>query len=63
MGDLGGMSSCGKIWKSWSAVGPSFFASSDFIDLNLMKNSVLITERQWGGGSDTGRQLPQTEVE
>ena len=25
---------------------PCFFASSDFIDLYLMKNSVLITERQ-----------------
>lgn len=24
---------------------PPFFASSDFIDLNLMKNSVLVTER------------------
>lgn len=45
---------------------PSFFASSDFIDLNLMKKSVLIMERHTeeggvvvvvvgcGGGHATG---------
>ncbi len=43
---------------------PPFFASSDFIDLNLMKNSVLVTDRsREEGGSVTGGQLPKTEVE
>lgn len=46
------MSSCGKICGApWA---PSFFASSDYIDPNLMENSVLATERKRGeGGSDS----------
>lgn len=49
-----------EILEGWVHVGrygsrgaywaPSFFASSDFIDLNLMKSSVLITERHGEDG-------------
>lgn len=42
---MGRYGSRGAYWA------PSFFASSDFIDLNLMKSSVLITERH---GEDGG---------
>lgn len=65
-----------EIWEGWLHVGrsgscgvpwaPSRFASSAFIDLNLMKNCVLVTEtnaRRDLGWGETDRQLPQIEAE
>lgn len=58
---MGKCASRGALWA------PSFFASSDFIDPNQMKSSVLITDRpgeeagRWVG--EAVRQLPKIELE